>query len=122
MLFDRLGIAPSQTVPADLNRLKDRLMSELQGLSKRQLTVVIYFSASLGIALLGLVVVTRSISLGDLAQAYCARLHRYLRGQHESLDTGYRPFQDQSPLPSVQRYLRTLPQNTLAGVLSSGLP
>jgi hypothetical protein len=86
-LFDRLGIVPSLTVPPDLSRLKSRLVPELAGFSKRQLTSVIYFSASLGSALLGMAVVFNSINLGDLAQAYCSRLHRYLAGQSYSSDT-----------------------------------
>ncbi|MHC4538364.1 MAG: hypothetical protein ACYS74_01110 [Planctomycetota bacterium] len=104
MLFDRIGIAPSQAVPPNLNRLKDRLMSELQVLSRRQLTVVIYFSANLGSALLGLAVVTHSINLGDLAQAYCARLHCYLTGQHDSLGTGERVQYEYDPEVFDEQY------------------
>ncbi len=85
VLFDRLGVVPSLAVPPGLDGVKDRLISKLHGLSKRQLSCVIYFSASLGSALLGLALVTHSINLGGLAQAYCSRLHRYFAAQSDSV-------------------------------------
>ena len=88
-LFDRLGLRPSLDVPPDLGRLKDGIRSELEGLSKRQLSTIIYFSACLESGLLGMAVVTCSIDLSGLAQAYCTRLHNYLAGrQSDSLATG----------------------------------